>query len=116
VSLSAAVIAVDRNLAILIWNHSAEALWGLRAGEAQGRSLPSLDMGLPVARLVGPIQAVLRGDADDQEIMLTATNRRGRTIQCRVTCTPVRGPEGDIQGVILFMEERGGARRPSDNA
>jgi two-component system, chemotaxis family, CheB/CheR fusion protein len=115
-SLNAAAVVVDRQLAILIWNHRAEALWGLRAGEVQGRSLPNLDMGLPVGQLVGPMQTILRGDAEDQEIMLTATNRRGRTIQCQVACTPVRRPGGDIQGVILFMEERGGARRPSDNA
>jgi two-component system, chemotaxis family, CheB/CheR fusion protein len=114
-SLSAAAIVVDRHLAILIWNHSAEALWGLRAGEVQGQSLPNLDSGWPGGQLVGPMQTILRGDSEYQEIMLTATNRRGRTIQCRVAYTPVRGPEGDIQGVIMLMEEWGERRMPSDN-
>jgi two-component system CheB/CheR fusion protein len=115
-SLSAAAIVVDRNLVILIWNHKAEELWGLRAEEVQGHSLPSLDIGLPVERLVGPMQTMFEGDPESQEIMLAATNRRGRTIQCRVTCTAMRGLEREVKGVIVLMEEWGEARTPSDNA
>jgi two-component system, chemotaxis family, CheB/CheR fusion protein len=115
-SLSAAAVVVDHHLAITIWNRSAEALWGLRAGEVHGQSLPSLDSGLPVAHLMGPIQSVLRGDSEYQEIALTTTNRRGRPIRCRVVCTPVTGLERDIQAVILLMEEWGEARMPSDNS
>lgn len=35
-----------------------------------------------------------------------AVDRRGRPIQCRVTCTPFMGVEQEIRGVVLVMEER----------
>jgi two-component system CheB/CheR fusion protein len=38
-------------------------------------------------------------------MVLNATNRRGRAIQCRVTCTPLRGAGKERQGAILLMEE-----------
>jgi two-component system CheB/CheR fusion protein len=114
-SLRAAAVVVDLHLAIVIWNHSAEELWGIRADEAEGQPFPSMDIGLPIQHLMRPMQIVLRGESEYQEIVLTATNRRGRGIQCRVTCTPVRGAERDIQGVILLMEESGSARRARAN-
>jgi hypothetical protein len=42
-------------------------------------------------------------------LTLDATNRRGRPIQVRVTCTPLTaGPPDDSRGVILMMEEMDG--------
>jgi two-component system CheB/CheR fusion protein len=61
-SLRASVVVVDLHLAIVIWNHSAEELWGIRADEAQGQAFPNLDIGLPVQHLVRPMQTVLRGE------------------------------------------------------
>jgi hypothetical protein len=36
-----------------------------------------------------------------------ATNRRGKPIRVRVSCSPLVGDHGDIHGVILVIGERG---------
>jgi chemotaxis methyl-accepting protein methylase len=36
---------------------------------------------------------------------VNATNRRGKTIKCLVTCTPFIGPNGERDGVILLTED-----------
>jgi len=107
-SLHAAAVVVDPSFHILMWNAEANELWGLREDEVQGQSLLNLDVGFPVEQLRPPVRAVLNGRSAFQEVVLQATNRRGKAIQCRVTCTPLAGAERDTQGVILFMEEWSG--------
>jgi two-component system CheB/CheR fusion protein len=103
-SLRGAVAVVDRNLNVLMWNDKAEDLWGVRFDEIEGRSFVRLDIGLPTARLVENIRSALAG-SNPEELTVQATNRRGRPIQCRVTCSGLRGPaEGDVQGAIILME------------
>ncbi len=103
-SLRGAVAVVDRNLNVLMWNDKAEELWGVRFAEIEGRSFVRLDIGLPTGRLLENIRAALDG-SDPEELTVEATNRRGRPIQCRVTCTGLRGPgEGAVQGAIIVME------------
>jgi len=104
-SLHAAAVVVDPSFHILMWNAEANELWGLREDEVQGQSLLNLDVGFPVEQLRPPVRAVLNGRSAFQEVVLQATNRRGKAIQCRVTCTPLAGAERDTQGVILLMEE-----------
>ena len=63
-SLSAGAVVVDSNLDVLMWNHRAEDLWGLRADEVRGEGLLNLDIGLPVAELRTVIHSCLAGEAD----------------------------------------------------
>lgn len=107
-SLHVGAVVVDPDFNILMWNAEASELWGLRADEVYSRSLMGLDIGLPVEQLRAPMLAVLHGRAEFQEVVLEMINRRGRTIQCRVTCTPLMGVEKTVQGVILLMEQRSG--------
>jgi two-component system CheB/CheR fusion protein len=104
-NLHTAAVAVDANFHILLWNAAANEQWGVREDEVLGQSFMNLDIGLPVEQLRSPVRAVLTGRATFQEVVLEAMNRRGRTIQCRVTCAPLVGPERVTQGVILLMEE-----------
>jgi two-component system CheB/CheR fusion protein len=104
-SLHMAAVVVDANFHILMWNAEANELWGLREDEVQGKSLLSLDIGLPVEQLRKPIRDVLTGRATFQEVVLEAVTRRGKAIQCHVACRPLVGAEEDTQGVILLMEE-----------
>ncbi|MGH7965298.1 MAG: CheR family methyltransferase [Candidatus Binatia bacterium] len=103
--LRTAVVVVDRSLAILSWNHRAEDLWGLRADEVKGQSFLNLDTGLPVQSLKNCIRAVLAEKSGHEEVVLHATNRRGKAIRCRVICTPLRDAGKGVQGGILLMEE-----------
>jgi two-component system CheB/CheR fusion protein len=52
--LRSGVVVVNNRLGILIWNHRAEDLWGLRAEEVYQQSLLNLDVGLPVDQLKAP--------------------------------------------------------------
>lgn len=107
-SLKGGVVVVDRDLRVQIWNHKAEDLWGVRTEEALGQNFLNLDIGLPVEQLRQPIRTCLSGDfSNSQEVLLEAVNRRGKSIQCRVSCTSLIGTQGHIQGAILLMEERG---------
>ncbi|HEX2197665.1 MAG TPA: PAS domain-containing protein, partial [Burkholderiales bacterium] len=104
-SLRAAAIVVDRDLNVMVWNPRAEDLWGLRHDEVRGKTVLNLDIGLPVGELRAPMRACLLDGAGHQEVTLTAVNRRGKSIRCRVTCTPLMSSEQKPDGVILMMEE-----------
>ena len=62
-SLRAGAVVVNSNLDVLMWNHRAEDLWGLRADEVQGKGLLNLDIGLPVAELRTVIRPCLAGES-----------------------------------------------------
>ena len=103
--LRAGAAVVDQNYNVTVWNHRAEDLWGLRADEVRGKSLLGLDIGLPVGELRPAIRACLSGEADSQEAVLAAVNRRGKHIRCRVAVTPLISPAKRREGVILMMDE-----------
>ena len=106
-SLRAAVVVLSPSLEVEVWNEKAHDLWGLRDDEVQGSPFLTLDIGLPVERLREPILQCLDGSdggARGNEVILDGINRRGRSIRCRVTCTPLNnGP--NAPGVIVLMEE-----------
>jgi two-component system CheB/CheR fusion protein len=104
-SLSAAIVVVDRNLQVQVWNYRAEDLWGLRENEVRGTSLLALDIGFPMHSLTDALRATLAGSAEPIVVLADATNRRGRRLTCRVTCSPLVGMQGEAKGVILVMEE-----------
>jgi two-component system CheB/CheR fusion protein len=100
-SLPAAIV-VDRDLRVQAWNAGARELWGMTAEEAVGEHLMNLDIGLPVDKLHGPIRTVLSDGSDRHLLDLEATNRRGRTIFCRVELVPLH-TDGTTEGAILLM-------------
>jgi len=104
-SLRGGVAVVDRELRLLAWSRHAEELWGLRSDEVTGHHLLNLDIGLPLERLRPALKACLAGESATQQIVLEAINRRGKRIQCEVTCTPLLGVASDVTGAILVMEE-----------
>jgi two-component system CheB/CheR fusion protein len=104
-SLRSAVVVVDRDFVIQVWNERATDLWGLRPEEAQGAHFLGLDIGLPVAELRQPIREALAAGGNHRQLVLPATNRRGRPIQCRINVGPLRQPDDTIRGVILLMDD-----------
>jgi two-component system, chemotaxis family, CheB/CheR fusion protein len=109
--LQGGVAVVDSDLRVLAWNTNAEELWGLRKEEVNGKHLLNLDIGLPVERLKPALRNCLNGDGENDIITLEAVNRRGKTIRCSVTCTPLRGPADEVRGAILLMEEADDGRQ-----
>jgi two-component system, chemotaxis family, CheB/CheR fusion protein len=104
-SMRGGVVVVDKQINVTVWNHQAEDLWGLRPNEVIGKNFLNLDIGLPVEQLKPMIRTCLANPKHFEAITLTATNRRGKTIQCRVSCTPLLPPGDGVDGVILLMEE-----------
>jgi two-component system CheB/CheR fusion protein len=106
-SFKGGVVVLDRDLMVLVWNHRAEDLWGLRSGEVREKHFLNLDIGLPVDRLRTAVRAALAGETAPA-VTVDAVNRRGKSFRCQVTCTPLKGgPDGDASGVILLMEDNG---------
>ncbi|HEX3233208.1 MAG TPA: CheR family methyltransferase [Gemmatimonadales bacterium] len=103
--LRSGVVVVDQDLHVRKWNHHAEEMWGLRPEEVLQRNFLNLDSGLPVEQLRAPIRACLQGESEHLQVLVQATNRRGRAIQVRVTCTPLTAGLPDVRGVILLMDE-----------
>jgi two-component system CheB/CheR fusion protein len=104
-SMRAGVIVLDCNFHILTWNPVAEELWGLRADEARGQPFLNLDIGLPVEKLKAPLRACLAGDPDCRDVRLEAVNRRGRTIECLISCNLLVNAADEPQGVIVLIEK-----------
>lgn len=103
-SLRAAVIVLDRELRVEVWNVVAEELWGLRAAEVAGKSFVTLDIGLPVEKL-GPMLRAVFSQPTVENVELHGTNRRGKALAYIVTCTRLAG-ESDTRGVVLVVETR----------
>jgi two-component system CheB/CheR fusion protein len=104
-SLRSAVIVVDRELRIQVWNDRSTDLWGVRADEAEGTHLLDLDVGFDVTELRQPVRDVLNGGGDHRELTLSGVNRRGRPIVCRITIGPLRHIDRSATGAILLMDE-----------
>jgi two-component system, chemotaxis family, CheB/CheR fusion protein len=103
-SLRAAVVVVDADLRVQIWNARAEDLWGVREAEVVGRSLAGVDFGLPLDELMVPLRRCVAGDIEGDERTVEATNRRGRPIACRVTVSPLL-ERAVRRGAVVLMEE-----------
>jgi two-component system CheB/CheR fusion protein len=104
-TIGLAVAVLDRQQHVQIWNDQARELWGLTANEVEDRHIQALDFGLPAEQLKGALRACLAGESRREEIVVEATNRRGRKFQCQVTCLPLAGAnDGAVSGVIMMME------------
>jgi two-component system CheB/CheR fusion protein len=109
-----AVAVLDRQLHVQIWNGQARELWGLAADEVEDRHFMALDFGLPVEQLKPQLRASLAGGSSREEVVVEATNRRGRAFNCRVTVLPLRDSDhGAVSGAILMMEDAGNGGAPA---
>ena len=97
-----AVMVVDRDERVQVWNQESANLWGVRTDEATGRSLRDLDIGLPLDGVGSALERVLTGSDDRAEVVLEATNRRGRAVRVRVTCLSLGGAPGGITGAVML--------------
>ncbi|NUO36934.1 MAG: PAS domain-containing protein [Dermatophilaceae bacterium] len=102
-SMSSAVIVLDRNLTVQIWNRNAQELWGVRSDEAVGMHLFSLDFGLPTDDVKPLLRAVLADPSATRQLSVDAINRRGRPVTLSVTVAALMS-RGDATGVLLVMD------------
>jgi two-component system CheB/CheR fusion protein len=106
-SLGVGVAVVDRDNKVQLWNANAQDLWGLRPGEVEGEDLLSLDIGLPLDGLRGPLGDAVAPGADSSEVVLDAVNRRGRAFRCEIRVIPLHSGSQGLYGAIVLMREVG---------
>jgi two-component system, chemotaxis family, CheB/CheR fusion protein len=111
-SVRVAVIVTDLQLRVVVWNREAADMWGVREDEVHGQHLLNVDIGFPVDRLREPIRACLSGESQRETLIAPAMNRRGRSIETQVICTPLSREDG-VQGVVILMEPRDSRPEPS---
>jgi two-component system CheB/CheR fusion protein len=103
--LGSAIVVLDSQMAVRIWNTQAEELWGLRSDEVEGQHFLNLDIGLPIDELRNPIREVQA--ADDRspvDLVVDAVNRRGKAFRCHVLIAHLVLADDRQQGLIVRME------------
>jgi hypothetical protein len=55
------------------------------------------------------------GENGTQSTVIQATNRRGRTVVCRVTCTPLVDSDKTLRGVIMVVVDEPAQAQPPPN-
>jgi two-component system, chemotaxis family, CheB/CheR fusion protein len=103
-SLAAAVVVVNRDMIVQVWNTEAQDLWGLRDDEAVGQHLLNLDSGLPTGELKTLLRDVLFDGNQGGERTFDAVNRRGRHVRLRVRVSPLRSDGDTAGGALLLMD------------
>jgi two-component system CheB/CheR fusion protein len=106
-SLQLGVVVVDTELRVKMWYGRSEELWGLRPAEVYEQPLMSLDIGLPLPQTRKLVREAFNGPGDVHEAVVTATNRRGRTIRCRIVASTLNLTGETGRGVVLLMEDQG---------
>jgi two-component system CheB/CheR fusion protein len=110
-ALGLAVVIVDRDHRVLVWNLRAEDLWGVRQDEAVGKPFLALDIGLPTEQVAPVLRDVLGGrNGGRGQLEVDAVNRRGRAISCSTTIMAFDGDgDGDGEarsgGAIILMRD-----------
>jgi two-component system CheB/CheR fusion protein len=109
-SLGGAVIVLNESLEVRVWSPGAEELWGLRPEEAESKELLSLDIGLPAAEIEPVLKQGLdggigNGTASAPARLVTAVNRRGKTVELQIAASPMRSEEGGVNGIILVIDK-----------
>jgi two-component system, chemotaxis family, CheB/CheR fusion protein len=108
--LEGAVTVLDADLRVLVWNHGSEELWGVRQEEVQGQHFLNLDIGLPIDQVRPALRAAMSEGDGSRSTIVQAVNRRGRTVICRVTCSPLLDSDKTLRGVIVVVLEEPGPR------
>src|SRR5215813_3234217 len=101
-SVAAGVVVLDSAMLVKSWNRGAEELWGLRSEEVRNQAFLNLDFGLPTVQVVELVQQCFTSGRRTGPLEVAAINRIGRSISCKVTCTPL---DGNGEAVVLLMEE-----------
>lgn len=104
-SIPTAMVIVDREMRVLVWNEGCKDLWGVGASEAVGSDFPTLDIGLPmdsIRPLIG--NAFVDPNSVGEVAIVDAVNRRGRATSVRVTCTAFKSSDGKVSGALLMMK------------
>jgi two-component system CheB/CheR fusion protein len=69
-----------------------------------GEHLLNLDSGLPVEHLKPLLREVMFDGSARGQVVVSAVNRRGRSVQLRVSASPLASESDEPTGALLLME------------
>jgi len=101
-----AIIALDLNARVRLWNVAAERLFGFRSDEVVGRPLPTV--GRDELRTV--IEEITRGRAYS-DMAVTRRRQDGTLIEVSLSRAPVLDGESRIVGSVAMLADRSETRR-----
>jgi PAS domain S-box-containing protein len=106
---SDAIIAVDREGIIRLWNPGAERLFGFERSEALGQSLDLIVPERLRQRHWGGFRHVIHTGqsryADGDLLSVPAVRKDGSTISVEFTITPLKNAAGEIIGMAAVMRD-----------
>jgi len=89
----------------LVWSAKSEEIWNLQTDEVQKECLFNLDFGLPLEQIREPINRCLDYNQTQQDFVISAVNRRGKTFDCRLSIDALWNINKEKLSVIIIMQE-----------
>ena len=112
-ALPVAVVGVDTNALVTVWNSAAERVFGWKESEVVGELLPIVPSDENID-FYGTFQSELAGEA---QVARECRRRRkdGSLIDVCIWSTPMRDAEGMISGSIKIVSQISGANELEEN-
>lgn len=102
-SSTVAVVAVDREMLVRLWNPGAVRMYGWTASEVRGEPLPVLPPDR--AEAMRELRArVLAGEEFD-ELEIEQVRKDGNRTRNKLSLRPLRSPDGEVVGVLGVASE-----------
>ncbi len=98
-----AIIVIDRNNIVTLWNPAAEKLFGWSSRSVTGTQLPIYNNGL--TEDIFSILKYLWEGLSIEEIETSGVTREGITIDIRISAAPLLAPDGTIDSVLLIIAD-----------
>lgn len=113
--LDAAVVVIDGEHKVQLWNDGAERMIGLRGYEVQGKPLTALDLGVGSEQLFAGLRKVVLRGQGAETIRVDAYDRTGNEQHRTITLSAVDldGDSGETGVVVTLSDE---AVRPAESS
>ena len=98
-----AIIVVDRDLRIVLWNPGAERMFGYTAREAIGQHHKILLTDTPEEHIADAARKVLEKGELTGEV--TFRHKSGRPIHALVSASPIHADGGEFEGFLEFVKD-----------
>ena len=103
--LELAVVVVDTDYRVQLWNGGAERLTGVRSFEAEGRPLLDLEVHLPAVQVRDVLRSVVAAGDVPGPVDVELTDRFGRPQRRRLTVTPLLRGGGEVHGAVVTLAD-----------
>lgn len=103
-SAADAIVAVDRQGVVTVWNSGSEALFGWTADDMLGRCV---DVLVPVERRdeMQRMLAALAGSAEDASVETERLHRSGAVVPVACRLSPIRDEHGEVVGACALVRD-----------